>query len=785
MASTLTTIAVFFPIVFVKGVAGQIFGDMSMTVVFSLLASLAVAIFLIPMLSSREPATYTAGSHLTDLLRNNIISYQTEEPIRHLIDDENKNQNWMQIVHAGLLYGVKTTKLALSKIILVVLALFIALLKFITLPLLWIFIPVLALLEKVKLLKIHTMEVLIRYAQNPDFWFLKNIKTIWPKYLVSTSFSGFYEDLKNIFSQFAGKSLIVKTGLGILLPVLLIFYLIKYFFQLGTELFFRIGHFVITLILIVIKYLYLLSLLLLTPLTKLIFVLFNWSYEKVENGYPRILSWALQNRGTVIGVMVVLFLFSILVIAPRIGTELIPEVHQGEFNLDLTYPVGLPAEMTDQRVVPIEDYVSKLDGVKMVATVVGIDKKESTKTDQGENTAKLTITLARASSVITEEEDLIKLIREHMKNFSGVQSKISRPTLFSFKTPIEVEIQGFNLQDLQNISSEVAARMQQITGLFDVKSSIQRGNPEVQIIYNRQLLSRYGLNINTVASLVRNKIRGDVATEFKEEDRRIDVLVRVRDADKETIENLKRLVINPGSSIPLSLDAVADIKVNEGPSEIRRIDQQRTAVVTANISGRDLGSVSADIIGILNQIKMPDDFTFDLAGQNKEMETSLNSLMLALALAIFLVYIVMASQFESFLHPFIILFTIPLASIGVLIFLYLFNIPASVVVFLGAIMLAGIVVNNAIVLVDYINQLRARGMEKIEAILTAGKVRLRPIIMTTSTTILGLFPMAIGMGDGAEIRAPMAITVIVGLLTSTVLTLVVIPTMYSALDRKE
>jgi HAE1 family hydrophobic/amphiphilic exporter-1 len=420
----------------------------------------------------------------------------------------------------------------------------------------------------------------------------------------------------------------------------------------------------------------------------------------------------------------------------------------------------------------------------MVATVVGIDKKESTKTDEGENTAKLTVTLARASSVITEEERLIKQIREHMTNYSGVQSKISRPTLFSFKTPVEVEIRGFSLMNLQRIASEVETEMEKISGLFDVKANIQRGNPEVQIVYNRQLLSRYGLNIQNVASIVRNKVRGDVATEFKEEDRRIDVLVRVRDRDKETIENLRRLVINPGSPIPLPLEAVADIRVNEGPSEIRRIDQQRTAVITANISGRDLGSVSEDIFNIVSNIKMPDDFNFDLAGQNKEMETSLNSLMLALALAIFLVYIVMASQFESFLHPFIIIFTIPLALIGVLIFLYLFNIPASVVVFLGGIMLAGIVVNNAIVLVDYINQLKARGMEKIEAIMTAGQVRLRPIIMTTSTTALGLLPMAIGMGDGAEIRQPMAITVIIGLLTSTILTLVVIPTVYSVLDRK-
>ena len=166
------------------------------------------------------------------------------------------------------------------------------------------------------------------------------------------------------------------------------------------------------------------------------------------------------------------------------------------------------------------------------------------------------------------------------------------------------------------------------------------------------------------------------------------------------------------------------------------------------------------------------------------MDTSLGSLKLALALAIFLVYIVMASQFESLIHPFVILFTIPLALIGVFIFLFLLNIPLSIVVFLGMIMLAGIVVNNAIVLVDYINQLRARGMEKIQAIIEAGKIRLRPILMTTATTVLGLTPMALGLGDGAEIRTPMAITVIVGLITSTVLTLIVIPTVYSVLDRR-
>jgi HAE1 family hydrophobic/amphiphilic exporter-1 len=783
-ASTLTTIAVFFPIVFVEGVAGQVFGDMSLTVVFSLLASLAVALFLIPMLSSRETTKYTSAAQIKNLIQNNILLFKTEDQIKELVDVGHKEFTWLQTTAAGLTLISRTTGMTIIKLLQSTIAILVTLFKFFTLPFVLPIMPVFALLRKIGIFRFKISDVMIQYAHNPDLWFIKFIKNIWPEYLINNSFPNFYNDLKAIFQRFSGKSIVIKIGLLLILPVSIIFRLFKYFFHILSELLFRFAHYVITGIVILLKYFYLVFLLLFTPPSKLIFAIFNRSYDKIDALYPRILTWSLNNRWTVIGTMVVLIVFTLFVIAPRIGSELIPEVHQGEFNLELTYPVGTPAEMTDERVLPIQEYVTNLEGVQMVATVVGIDKKESTKTDEGENTAKLTITLTRASSVITEEERLIKSIREHMTDYSGVQSKISRPTIFSFKTPVEVEIRGFSLINLQNIASEVEIKMQDIPGLYDVKANIQRGNPEVQIIYNRQLLSRYGLNIRDVASIMRNKVRGDVATEFKEEDRRIDILVRVREEDKETIDNLRRMVINPGSPIPLSLEAVAEIKVNEGPSEIRRIDQQRTAVVTANISGRDLGSISEDIFGILREIEMPEDFTFDLTGQNKEMETSLNSLMLALALAIFLVYIVMASQFESLLHPFIIIFTIPLALIGVLLFLYLFDIPASVVVFLGGIMLAGIVVNNAIVLVDYINQLKERGMDKIEAILTAGKVRLRPILMTTSTTALGLLPMAIGMGDGAEIRAPMAITVIIGLLSSTILTLVVIPTVYSVLDRK-
>ena len=297
-------------------------------------------------------------------------------------------------------------------------------------------------------------------------------------------------------------------------------------------------------------------------------------------------------------------------------------------------------------------------------------------------------------------------------------------------------------------------------------------------------MAKYNLNIKGVAELVREKVQGKVVTRFRKEDRRIDVLVRVDEADRTGVDDLRRLVVNPGTrQLPIRLSSVAEIQIHEGPSEIRRIDQQRAVLISANVSGLDLGTATTYIQQALEGMEIPADVTFVIGGQNKEMQTSLKSLTFALALAIFLVYIVMASQFESFIHPLVIMFSIPLALIGVVVVLFVTGVPLSVVVFLGMIMLAGIVVNNAIVMVDYINKLRREGMEKVEAIIEAGSVRLRPILMTTATTVLGLLPMALGLGDGAEIRTPMAITVVAGLISSTLLTLVIIPTVYAVLDR--
>lgn len=783
--STLTTVAVFFPIVFVEGIAGQIFGSMALTVVFSLIASLAVALFLIPMLSSRQTSTFIRGVQVDKFFEGHIFSFSTSAKVDELFSPAN-NETIIAKIVTGAKLTLFTVGLFFLKGLEAISAFLVFFVKHIVMLGAIILSPFFGLARIIGRSNFKITEWIKQTAAQPDVGIIKYIQSIWPTYLVTTSETNLIEDFRAIKEQYQGRTIhrnILTTLIAVIkTPV----FLIRFIFQFILEIVFRLIHSLVTIIFLFIKTFILILRLILTVPSGFVLWAFNWGYSRVEAIYPVVLQRALNNRGLTLGSVSLLFLFTILVIAPRLGSELIPEVHQGEFNVEITMPVGTPVEKTDADVAVIQGFIQGQKGIARLATVSGTDKTANSNSEEGEHTAKITVKLESGGNIVKAEERIIKKIRDELKNYPGITWKISRPVLFSFKTPIEVEINGYSLSKLQQYSRELEKRMASIPGVIDIKSNMQRGSPEVQIIYNRILLAKYNLNVGDVAAVVRNKIRGDVATEFKEQDRKIDILVRLREQDRESIADLKRIIVNPHGVRPIPLAAVAEITVIEGPSEIRRVDQQRTAVVTANIGSRSLSEISEDIYDTLLDMNLPEDFSFRLAGQNKEMEISLNSLKLALALAIFLVYIVMASQFESIIHPFIIIFTIPLALIGVIWWFYVFSIPISIVVFLGMIMLAGIVVNNAIVLVDYINKLRERGIDKMEAIIQAGKVRLRPIMMTTSTTVLGLLPMALGLGDGAEIRTPMAMTVIVGLLSATVLTLIIIPTVYSlAVGNKE
>ncbi|MEQ8577172.1 MAG: efflux RND transporter permease subunit [Balneola sp.] len=521
---------------------------------------------------------------------------------------------------------------------------------------------------------------------------------------------------------------------------------------------------------------------------KFIFSPFVWAFDKFyqasERVYLGLLKTSLNNRLVVIVIAILSFAGS-LALVQKIGIELIPQLSQGEFKVEFKLPPGTPIEQTDSALKAVQEATKNAQNVQSTFAVAGTGNRMDANPDQGgENWGELNVLLASGASSETESS-VMSSMRNSLQVVPGLQYKFSRPSLFSFSTPVEVEISGFDLEQLKEVSDLIVQKMDINSRFADVKNSMQIGSPEIQILFDRDRAAALGLQVHEVADRVVSNVRGDVATRYSWRDRKIDVLVRAQEEDRSSIDEIKNLVINPNSERSIPLSAIAEVRIANGPGEIRRASQQRVAVVTANLNYGDLGEAAIDVQQIIDETTMPSGIFARIAGQNEEMGESFKSLLFALALAIFLVYLVMASQFESLLHPFIILFTIPLALVGAVLALFITGTTISVVVFIGLILLAGIVVNNAIVLIDLINQLRLRGMDKYEAIIEGGKSRLRPILMTTLTTTLGLLPLAIGFGDGAELRAPMGITVIGGLLVSTLLTLVVIPVMYSIMDRKK
>ncbi|MBL9103430.1 MAG: efflux RND transporter permease subunit [Myxococcales bacterium] len=705
VSSTLTTVAVFFPMVFVEGIAGQMFGDLGLTVVFSLLASLAVALFLIPMLASRK---WIGGGGFGD--------------------------GPAPVVRLGRALRTMWTRWA-------------------------------------------SFSELWQAIRRPSWWWL----TLAPLVYIALRFA-----LHLVFDV-----------LGKLLATAMIVAAIIVFGG-GRGGGFTLGK-------------------LLWP----ILWLFDAFMRLLEAGYPRLIRWSLRNRVVVYGVVLAAGAATLWA-APRLDNELIPELHQGEFTVEVNLPVGTPLLTTVETVTPSEqELLAAVPRLRGLIATFGSERDSTDSGERGEHTTRLRVALtaqktrevkrpaagapgapgetvadappvdddkqlgvdAPATDPATAERDALEVVRPLVARIPDAVVNVTRPALFSFTKPIEIEVRGYELGELAAATDAVREALEGVAGLRDVKASILPGSPEVQIVYNRDALARYNLDIRTVAELVRNKVQGFEATKYNRKDRKIPVRVRLKDIDTATVEALRDLVVNPGQTRPVPLSAVAELTLGRGPNEIRRIGQQRVGLVTANLEGAGLGSAGADIQDALRGLELPAGVTLAVTGQSAEWETSSRSLYLALGLSIFLVYVIMASQFESLVYPMIILVTIPLAAVGVVWTLLVLGVPVSVLVFLGAILLAGIVVNNAIVLVDYTGQLKQRGMSTDEALALAGQVRLRPILMTTLTTVLGLIPMAMGLGDGAELRTPMAITVIAGLGFSTLLTLVVIPTIYAGVDR--
>ena len=506
-------------------------------------------------------------------------------------------------------------------------------------------------------------------------------------------------------------------------------------------------------------------------------------YKAIAAVYPGILRWSLQHRVTIILVSLLLFV-STMALVPRLGSELIPQFSQGEFTANLRLPPGMPLAETDEAIQAAQRVAADIDAVELDYSVAGTGNRlDANPVDAGDNTGTLSITLKEGAGREAEDQTMAAM-RAELSTLPGVQYEFTRPSLLTFASPLQIEVSGYDLAGLARVSQSVVQAMSASDRFTDIKTTIERGNPEIRIVFDQERAAKLGLTVREIANSVVANVRGELATRYTWRDKKIDVLVRSVDTRQSSIDEIRHLIVNPSSERPVTLDAVADVSISLGPAEIRRIAQERVAIISANLAYGDLGAAAAEASAIVGKTPMPSGISAVVSGQSEEMQASFESMQFALLLAVFLVYLVMASQFESLIHPLVILFTIPLALVGAVLALFVTGTTVNIVAFIGIIMLAGIVVNNAIVLVDLINQLRAQGKQRIDAIMEAGTARLRPILMTSLTTTLGLLPMAMGFGEGSEVRTPMAITVIGGLTVSTLLTLVVIPVVYSLMDRK-
>ena len=498
----------------------------------------------------------------------------------------------------------------------------------------------------------------------------------------------------------------------------------------------------------------------------------------VSRLYDAMLRTALRRRWLTIAAAAAVFALSVTAIR-GLQTALIPDISQGEFYFEATMPEGTSVLATDrvlrQMARPIEDdpeveVAYATAGSRLVSGGLSLSTT-------AEHYGQLNVVLADRNDEAAE----LRVANRLRGGFAGIpelETTFGKPTYFSLKTPVEVILFSDDLEALAAWGPVLVDELAAIEGLVDVRSSLEEGNPELQIIFDRDRLASLGLDMRVVAETLRDRVLGAVPTRFREDDRQIDIRVRNTEQQRRTADDVRNLMIPGPDGRQLRLLTVAEVRDDRGPAEIHRVQQQRAAVISANLEGRGLGAAVRDIEALLDRSPPPPGVIAELGGQVNEMQTSFASLRFALALAVFLVYLVMAATFESLIHPFVVLFTIPLALVGVVLGVFVTGIDISVIALIGVVMLVGIVVNNAIVLIDTVNQLRRTGMDKAEAVIRGGHLRLRPILMTTLTTVLGLLPMALSLGEGAELRAPLAITVSFGLLFSTVLTLVVIPAVY-------
>ena len=508
---------------------------------------------------------------------------------------------------------------------------------------------------------------------------------------------------------------------------------------------------------------------------------FDRWFEAFAKRYHKALEWSLDNRGSVVAMAGATLLGSVL-LGMALDRDLLPSVDQGSFEvrMELTEGTSLPATMesADQ----VEAALLGDPGVGAVFSRIGKDVRSFAESEEssGVNTALFQVRLKPGVStddVLERVRHLEESFPQGVLTFEAGQATALGQMLGGVDADIAVRVRGEDLGRTFPMAELVRDRLAELPEIGNVRVGTERGQPEIQVEILREVAARYGIEPRAIAEALEDAMRGDRATEFVDFDRKIGIVVRLPDDLRYARETLEDLRVQ---GVPLR--ELVSIHEAVAPAEIRREDQGRVVVVYADVVGGGLDRAIAGVQNALQQIPPDRDIRMEVGGENEEMRRSFRDLAFAFGLALLLVYMILAAQFESFIHPFTILMAVPLAVVGAVLALLIAGEGINTMSLIGAVILVGIVVNDSIVKVDFINQARTQGMALRDAIMEAGRVRLRPIIMTTVTTVLGLTPMALGIGRGADLRAPLAIAVIGGLIVATLLTLIVVPVVYSLVE---
>ncbi len=512
------------------------------------------------------------------------------------------------------------------------------------------------------------------------------------------------------------------------------------------------------------------------------------AFRRIEQRYSVLLQRALARKRTVLLSALGLFVLSV-VMTRLIGVELMPATDEGEVRVNIEMAVGTKLAIVDQATRTVEEIVrTKVpEAVSIMSNVGGGGWGAS-----GGHTAEVRATLVPQRERRRSSERIANDLRGALAGLPGVTIRTrAGEGLFVLRmgaqteSGVNIEIRGYDLATAQALARRVNEVVGTVPGITDTRISREEGNPEQIIRINRAKAADLGLGVTRIGDALQTGVGGTRASYFREGGKQYDILVRLSEEDRKSLDNLLDLTAINARGEPVILRNVVDAVREEGPVRIERKDQERIITIQANYTGRDMGSVIRDIRRELRAVPVPKDFVILFGGDYEEQQKAFRELIFGFILAILLVYMVMAGQFESWRDPFVVLFSIPMALIGIAVTMLLTGTIFSMQAFIGCIMLAGIVVNNAILLVDYTNRLRREeGMELAEAIRLAGSRRLRPILMTTLTTVLGLLPLAIGFGEGGETQAPLARVVIGGLLSSTLITLILVPVVYAIFEQR-